>query len=81
MKLKCIDNSQALNELTLGKLYEVLHTYPLCYVIFNDRGVQEKYVKERFEVIPNIDDVIKDKQKENVPHGTIEHGNHPNHYN
>ena len=41
MKLKCIDNSQALNELTLGKMYDVLHTHPLCYVIINDRGVQD----------------------------------------
>ena len=81
MKLKCIDNSQVPNELTLGKMYDVLHTFPLCYVIFNVRGVQDKYMKERFEVIPTIDDVIKDKQKENVPNGTIEHVNHPNHYN
>ena len=81
MKLKCIDNSQVQNELTLGKMYDVIHTYPLCYAIFNDRGVQDKYMKDRFEVSPTIDDVIKDKQKENVPHGTIEHVNHPNHYN
>ena len=81
MKLKCIDNSQVHNELTLEKMYDVLHTYQLCYAIINDKGVQEKYVKERFEVIPTIDDVIKDKQKENAPHGTIEHVNHPNHYN
>ena len=47
MKIKCIDNFQAHNELTLEKVY----------------------------------DVIKDKRKENVPHGTIEHVNHPNHYN
>ena len=81
MKLKCIDNSQALNELTLGKMYDVLPTHPLCYVIINERGVQDKYMKERFEVIPSIDDVIKDKQKENTPHGAIEHVNHPKHYN
>ena len=48
MKLKCIDNSQVQNELTLEKTYDVLHTYPLCYVIINDRGVQEKYVKSLF---------------------------------
>ena len=80
MKLKCIDNTQAHNELTLEKLYDVLHIYPLCYVIINDMGEQDKYMKDRFEVIPTIDDVIKDKQKENVPHGAIEHVNHPNHY-
>ena len=81
MKLKCIDNFQTHNELTLGKLYDVLHTYSTSYLIINDKGVQDKYTKERFEVIPTIDDVIKDKQKENVPYGTIEHVNHPNHYN
>ena len=81
MKLKCIDNFQAHNELTLEKLYDVLHTYPTCYAITNDKGVQDKYMKDRFEVIPSIDDVIKDKQKENVSHGTLEHVNHPNHYN
>ena len=81
MIIKCIDNFQAHNELTLEKMYDVLHTYPLCYVIINDKGVQDKYMKERFKVIPTIDDVIKDKRKENVPHGTIEHVNHPNHYN
>ena len=81
MKLKCIDNSQIQNELTLWKTYDVLHIFPTCYVIINDKGVQDKYMKERFEVIPSIDDVIKDKQKENVRRGTIEHVNHPNHYN
>ena len=81
MKLKCIDNSQALNELTLGKLYDVLHTYTTSYEIINDMDGQDKYMKNRFEVIPNIDDVIKDKQKENVPHGTLEQVNHQNHYN
>ena len=81
MKLKCIDNSQVHNELTLEKVYDVLHTFSLCYVIINDKGVQDKYMKERFEVIPTIDDVIKDKRKENVSHRTIEHVNHPNHYN
>ena len=81
MKLKCIDNSQAHNELTMDKMYDVLLIYPQCYVITNDKGIQDKYMKERFDVIPTIDDVIKDKQKENVSHGTIEHVNHPNHYN
>ena len=81
MKLKCIDNSQVHNELTLEKVYDVLHTYTTSYVIINDKGVQDKYMKDRFEVIPTIDDVIKDKQKENVPRGTLEHVNHPNHYN
>ena len=81
MKLKCIDNFQAHNELTLGKLYDVLDTYTLSYEIINDKGVQDRYMRDRFEVIPSIDDVIKDKQKENVSHGTIEHVNHPNHYN
>ena len=81
MKLKCIDNFQAHNELTLGKLYDVLHTYTTSYEIINDKDGQDKYMKERFKVIPTIDDVIKDKQKENVPHGRIEHVNHPNHYN
>ena len=81
MKLKCIDNSQVQNELTLEKTYDVLHTYKTCYVIINDKGVQDKYMKERFEVIPTIDDVIKAKQKENSTHGTNEHVNHPNHYN
>ena len=81
MKLKCIDNSQAHNELTLGKLYDVLHTYTTSYEIINDMDGQDKYMKDRFVVIPSLDDVIKDKQKENVPHGTLEHVNHPNHYN
>lgn len=81
MKIKCIDNFQAHNELTLGKLYDVLHTYTRSYEIINDMDGQEKYMKERFEVIPNIDDVIKDKRKENVPPRSIEHVNHPNHYN
>ena len=59
MKIKCIDNFQTHNELTLGKLYDVLHTYSTCYAIINDKGVQDKYMKDRFEVIPTIDDVIK----------------------
>ena len=81
MKIKCIDNFQAHNELTLGKLYDVLDTYTLSYEIINDKGVQDRYMRDRFEVTPTIDDVIKDKQKENVRRGTIEHVNHPNHYN
>ena len=81
MKLKCIDNFQAHNELTLEKVYDVIHTYPTSYEIINDMDGQDKYMKDRFEVIPTIDDVIKDKLKENAPHGAIEHVNHPNHYN
>ena len=81
MKLKCIDNFQAHNELTLEKVYDVIPTYPTSYEIINDMDGQDKYMKDRFVVIPSIDDVIKDKQKENVPHGSIEHVNHPKHYN
>ena len=81
MIIICIYNFQFDGELTLEKLYDVLHTYSTSYLIINDKGVQDKYMKERFEVIPSIDDVIKDKQKENVSYGTIEHVNHPNHYN
>ena len=81
MKLKCIDNSQVLNELTLGKTYIAMGVNDSHYIIHNDSNCIDKYLKCRFEVIPSIDDVIKDKRKENVPHGTIEHVNHPNHYN
>lgn len=81
MKLKCIDNFQVHKELTLGKVYEVKGSTPQFYQIENNNGVLMEYFKCRFEVIPTIDDVIKDKQKENVPHGTLEHVNHPNHYN
>ena len=81
MKLKCIDNSQAHSELTLGKRYIAIGVTDSHYTIHNDSNCINKYLKCRFEVIPTIDDVIKDKQNENVPHGTLEHVNHPNHYN
>lgn len=81
MKIKCIDNFQAHNELTLGRHYIVKEHDDEYYTVVNDKYIIDKYLKHRFEVIPNIDDVIKDKQKENVPHGTLEHVNHPNHYN
>ena len=89
MKIKCIDNFQVQNELTLGKTYIAIGVNDSHYTIHNDSKCINKYLKCRFEVIPTIDDVIKDKQKENVPHGTIknvphgtiEHVNHPNHYN
>ena len=42
MKLKCIDNFQAQNELTIGKLYDVLHTYTTSYEIINDTDGQDK---------------------------------------
>lgn len=81
MKIKCIDNFQVHGELTLGRHYIVKEHDDEYYTVVNDKYIIDKYLKHRFEVIPNIDDVIKDKQKENVPHGTLEHVNHPNHYN
>ena len=81
MKLKCIDNFQVHGELSMDKEYMVAYTSPNYYYLLNDKGEYNNYCKHRFEVIPHIDDVIKDKQKENVPQGTIEHVNHPNHYN
>ena len=42
MKIKCIDNFQAHNELTLGGFYDVLHTHPTCYVIINDMGISSR---------------------------------------
>ena len=81
MKLKCIDNFQVHGELTLGRHYTVKEHDDEYYTVVNDKYIINKYLKHRFEVIPNIDDVIKDKRKENVPHGTTEHVNHPNHYN
>ena len=81
MKLKCVDNFQAQNELTTGKTYDLICKTDKYFRVINDNGNIGNYFKDRFEVIPSLDDVIKDKQKENVPHGTLEHVNHPNHYN
>ena len=81
MKIKCIDNFQVHGELSMDKEYMVAYISPNYYYLLNDKGEYNNYCKHRFEVIPTIDDVIKDKQKENVPHGTLEHVNHPNHYN
>ena len=47
MKIKCIDNFQAHNELTMDKMYDVLLIYPQCYVITNDKGIQDKYMKDK----------------------------------
>lgn len=66
MKVSCIDNLGVECLLTQGKVYEATNSELDCnyFVVTDDSMCANFYLKERFEVIPSIDDVIKDKERE-----------------
>lgn len=66
MKAKCIDNLGVERSLTQGKIYEVEHFEhdQNFFTMIGDDLVKTFCYKSRFEVVPSIDDVIKDKEKE-----------------
>jgi hypothetical protein len=51
MKVKCIDNSDGLCNLTVGKIYEVIEEEDIyCYYIINNIGNNDsRFAKCRFE--------------------------------
>ena len=66
MKVSCIDNLGVECLLTQGKVYEATNSELDCdyFVVTDDSMCANFYFKERFKVIPSIDDVIKDKERE-----------------
>lgn len=66
MKAKCIDNLGVERSLTQGKIYEVEHFEhdQNFFTMIGDDLVKTFCYKSRFEVVPSIDDVIKDKERE-----------------
>ncbi len=69
--VKCINNqhlSDVSKELTVGKIYHVIHKNSSDIVIINDSGFQFGYMKERFSGITDEETVehIKVLQKEIV---------------
>ncbi len=63
--VKCINNENIKNKLTINKTYEVLQKKERCYFVIDDLGNETGFASERFEKV--------DKNEEKV--------NHPNHYN
>ena len=51
MKVKCIDNDNSFNSLTIGKIYSVNEETEESYYILNDKNKIIKYVKDRFKVV------------------------------
>ena len=66
MKVRCIDALGVESHLTKGKVYEVTESTldQDYFVVTDDTMYANGYFKNRFEVIPSIDDVIKDKERE-----------------
>ncbi len=66
MKVKCIDNRNVEKFLTQGKEYEVENSKldQSRFIMIDDTLYTHSHNKSRFEVVPSIDDVIKDKEKE-----------------
>lgn len=66
MKVKCIDNRNVEKFLTQGKEYEVENPKldQSRFIMIDDTLYTHSHDKSRFEVVPSIDDVIKDKEKE-----------------
>lgn len=66
MKVKCIDNRNVEKFLTQGKEYEVENPKldQSRFIMIDDTLYTHSHNKSRFEVVPSIDEVIKDKEKE-----------------
>ena len=64
MKVKCIDNKGVERFLTKGKIYEVIECHEEHFFMVCDVSSGSEFAKRRFEIVPSIDDVIKDKEKE-----------------
>lgn len=66
MKVKCIDNQNVEDFLTKEKVYEVIeHDHRENYfTVVDDVSRVAEYAKFHFEVVPSIEDVIKDKEWE-----------------
>ena len=54
MKVKCIDNQNGLNYLTIRKIYDVIDDNAYCYKIINDRNNERYYPKEFFRILSEI---------------------------
>ncbi len=55
MKVKCIDNCDGENFLTIGKVYDVVPTDDdLSYTVFNDEGWNNSYPKEDFVIVDEV---------------------------
>lgn len=56
MKVRCIDDKKLRNiSITEGKVYSVLGTIDGCYMILNDDGEEECYLKCRFEEVEEVE--------------------------
>ena len=66
MKVKCVNNRNVEKFLTQGKEYEVENSKldQNRFIMIDDTLYTHSHNKSRFEVVPSIDDVIKDKEKE-----------------
>jgi hypothetical protein len=64
MRVKCINNFNSFDNLTIGKEYEVLKEEPIFYTIRNDEGTEMPYKTTRFV------EVIK-MNKSNIKSGMV----------
>ena len=57
MKVKCING--IVGVLTIGKIYDAIEDLLCGYTVINDNGVSNSYLKERFEIVEEFEDVLK----------------------
>jgi hypothetical protein len=62
-QVKCVDNYDGENYLTIGRVYDVLEETKACYTIINDEGDCSAYYKTAFEAVGK-DAEIAGEQKE-----------------
>jgi hypothetical protein len=57
MKVKCIDNINVADSLTVGRIYEVMSDTSSSYVVRGDAGYADAFHHRRFEIIDESDEV------------------------
>jgi hypothetical protein len=59
MKIKCIQNKNRQKYLTIGKTYNVIKEFDICYYITNDVDYNMWFVKTRFK--PAVAEIRNEK--------------------
>ena len=61
MKIKCIDNKNNTDYLTINKIYTVIEEYKTSYKIVDDENKMFCYSKYRFVKVPEVNEVYESK--------------------
>ena len=62
MRVKCINNDNSFNSLTIDKIYSVTDETYESYYVLNDKNINLSYKKSRFEIVEESDIVTIAKE-------------------